>query len=273
MDYYNILGVNKTASQDEIKKAYRTLAMQHHPDRNGGDDSMFKKINEAYDTLKDPVKREEYNNPQPTVNFNTNNMYSQHGFEDLFNTFFGQKSYNVRKNKDIKISIILQLEEVLTGKDIIVTYKVTNGTDTNANINIPAGVQHSEVIRFRGLGDNALQGIPRGDLLILVKIEKHKHFEVDGNHLRITQNISVLELILGKKVRIKTLQNSEIEVNIPKGTQPGTILSVPGYGIPNVRSGTTGNLYIKLKAVIPLIHDNTILERIKNLNDEISSST
>lgn len=273
MDYYNILGINKTASQDEIKKAYRTLAMQHHPDRNGGNDSMFKKINEAYDTLKDPAKREEYDNPQPTINFNTSNMNSHPGFEDLFATFFGQRVNNSRRNKDIKISITLQLEEVLRDKDVLVTYKVTNGTETNANIKIHAGVQHGEVVRFRGLGDNGLHGLPRGDLLILIKIEKHNRFEVDGNHLRITQNIGVLDLMLGKKIRIKTLQNSDIEVNIPKGTQPGTILSVPGYGIPNVRLGTTGNLYIKLKAVVPLINNSTILERIKNLNDEINSST
>jgi curved DNA-binding protein len=266
MDYYSILGVDRNADQNQIKQAYRTLVKQHHPDR-GGDAEQFKRINEAYETLKDPASRQQYDNPQPQPSFNSTN------FDDIFGAFFGQRTRPQVQNRDIKIAITITLEDVLNGKDVIATYKLSNGESASANIKIHPGVEHGEAIRFRGLGDNHISRLPRGDLIVFVKLLKHNEFDRDGRHLRKTIELSVFDLILGKRVTVNTLQGNGITVNIPEGTNPGTILSVAGYGIPDLRTGRTGNLYLTIKAITPKIKDTSLLERIKKINDELSSST
>lgn len=268
MDYYKILGVAKTATQEEIKKAYRKLAMDHHPDR-GGDTVRFAEINEAYDTLKDPAKRAEYDQPRPEYNFNTTNM------DDILNAFFGtMRGFpNVKKNRDIKIAVTLELEEVLTGKDLIANYNLFNGQSSIATIKIHAGVQDGETMRFKGLGDNSISSIPRGDLIVLVRVRRHPVFERDGKNLKCTREVSVFDLILGTNIVIKSLTGNEINVKIPKGTQPGTIFSIAGYGLIDPAKGTTGHLYLTVKGIVPKITNDELIERIKNINDAISTST
>jgi curved DNA-binding protein len=265
MDYYSILGVAKTASSDEIKTAYRKLAKEHHPDRPDGNDIKFKQINEAYETLKDPNKRAAYDQPQPRMQFDVN---SQH-FEDIFSTFFGARQ-TIRRNQDIRIAITIDLAEVLTGKDLFITYSMLNGRETSASVRIHPGVLHGETIRFKGLGDHSYHNLPRGDLVILVKINHHKRFDRDGKNLKTTVDISIFDLILGTSILIEKLTGDTMRVNIPKGTQPGTILSLSGQGLPDLKSGTTGNLYIHLKGKIPKINNSDILERIKKINDELN---
>jgi DnaJ-class molecular chaperone len=268
MDYYKVLGVSKTATQDEIKKAYRKLAMEHHPDR-GGDTIRFAEINEAYETLKDTTKRAEYDQPKQEYNFNSTNM------DDILNAFFGtMRGYpNVRKNRDIKIAITLDLEEVVTGKDLIANYNLFNGQSTIATIKIHAGIQDGEAIRFKGLGDNSIASIPRGDLIVLVRVKKHSVFERDGKNLKCTKEVSVFDLILGTSVVIKSLTGNEINVKIPKGTQPGTVFSIAGYGLIDPAKGITGHLYLTVKGFVPKISDDIIIERIKVINDAINTST
>lgn len=268
MDYYKILGVAKTATQEEIKKAYRKLAMDHHPDR-GGDTVRFSEINQAYETLKDPAKRAEYDQPKQEYNFNSANM------DDILNAFFGtMRGYpNVRKNRDIKIAITLELEEVLVGKDLIANYNLFNGQSTIATIKIHAGVQDGETLRFKGLGDNSIASIPRGDLIVLVRVRRHPVFERDGKNLKCTREVGIFDLILGTNIVIKSLTGNEINVKIPKGTQPGTIFSIAGYGLIDPVKGTTGHLYLTVKGVVPKITDDKLIERIKNINDAISTST
>ena len=265
MDYYKVLGVSKTATPEEIKKAYRKLAMDHHPDR-GGDSSKFAEINEAYETLKDPARRANYDQPEYV---NTTN------FDDILNAFFGtMRGYpNIRKNRDIKIAITLNLEEVIADKDLITNYNLFNGQSSVATIKIPAGIHDGETIRFKGLGDNSISSIPRGDFIVLVRVKKHSVFERDGNNLRCIQEVSVFDLILGTSVVIKSLTGNEINVKIPKGTQPGTIFSIAGYGLVDPMRGTTGHLYLTVKGVVPKITDVELIERIKKINDAISTST
>lgn len=244
------------------------MVKQHHPDR-GGDSEHFKKINEAYDVLKDPQTRQQYDNPQPQYHFR-----SSDNFQDVMNDFFGGGIFrqSQMKNRDIKLAIQITLEEVATGKDAIARYSLLSGETTSTQIHIPPGVENGDAVRFPGLGDNYHQQIPPGDLYVYVKIQPHSHFLREGKHLRANIKASVFELILGKKVNIKTLQGKQITVNVPAGTNPGTILSVPGYGLPD-RKGNIGNLLLTVKAETPKIKDPEILERIKKLNDEISTST
>lgn len=270
MDYYSLLGVTKDASQEEIKKAYKKMVMEHHPDR-GGNHDHFAKINAAYETLKDPAKRAEYDNPQPQYNFNNanfNNGNFNTNFEDLFGAIFGRQQ--VRRNRDVKIAITLELEEVMNGKDLVANYTLFSGEQTIANIKIHPGVQHGEAIRFKGLGDNSVKQLPRGDLIVFVKVMQHKIFERDGKNLKIVKKVNVFDLITGTQIEIDTLNKNKIAVTIPKGTQPETVLSVSGYGLPDPNTNSTGNLYIRIKGVVPQINNNEIIERIKEINDAIS---
>lgn len=262
MDYYKRLGVNKTASPDEIKKAYKKLAMQHHPDR-GGNQRKFQEINEAYDILKDPQKRKQYDNPQPEINMNSQN------FEDVFSQFFGQRR-PMRRNKDVKIACDITLQEVATGKDTLAVYRLANGQECSATIRIHPGVHHGQVIRFQGLGDNSHPQMPRGDLLVLIRVKAHPHFERDRHHIKTKIDVSIFELILGCTYVVEGLTGSPIRVTIPKNTAPNTILSIAGYGLPDPTTNRQGNLYVQIKGVIPQLTQDEI-KKVKEINDATNS--
>ncbi len=265
MDYYSILGVAKTATADEIKSAYRRLAKEHHPDRTGGDDSRFKQINEAYEILKDPQKRQAYDSPQQQYRYNSQNM------NDIFEAFFGTRKA-MRRNADISINVKINLEDVASGKDIIGRYKLYSGKDEVATIKIPPGVESGMTMRYQGLGDDSLNA-PRGDLLVKITVNNHNTFLRDRLHLRTKCAINVFDLLLGTDIVIDKLGGGPLTVKIPKGTNPGTILSIPGYGLPEMNTGRTGNLYLEIKGITPKIDDMNILEKVKNIYDEISNST
>jgi curved DNA-binding protein len=267
MDYYSRLGVNKSASPDEIKQAYKKLAMQHHPDR-GGDQATFQKINEAYDTLKDPNKKAAYDNPQPRADFNMNSQ----NMNDMFSQFFRQ-TQRVRKNSGISITVRIKLEDVVTGKDVVGKYMLGSGRQEVANIRIPPGVEDGLIMRYAGLGDNSVKQLPRGDLHVKIIVEKHKTFVRDRSHIRTKCSINVLELILGTEIIVNDLLGNNINVKIPKGTNPGTIMSIAGHGLPDMNTGRPGNLYLEIKGITPKIDDWDMLEEVKKLNDGTSIST
>ena len=267
MDYYKRLGVAKTASPDELKRAYKKLAMQHHPDR-GGDQRKFQEINEAYNTLKDPAKRKDYDNPQPKNNY----QYNSQNMNDMFNQFFRQSRVR-RRNADISISLRVKLQDVATGKDVIGKYRLNSGQEEIANLRIPAGIESGMVIKMAGLGDDSIKSLPRGDLHVQVIVENHRDFVRDRSHIRTKCSINVLELILGTEVIIVGLTGNSINVKIPAGTNPGTILSLPGYGIPDIHTNKVGNLYLEIKGVTPKIEDKEILKEVENLNVRTSTST
>ena len=269
MDYYEILGIQKNASAEEIKSAYRKLAMKHHPDR-GGDGDYFAKINTAYETLKDPAKRQEYDNPQPQWS-HFNNQGSV--FEDLFRTHFGRgfAPPGVHRNKDIRIQVNMTLEEILHGKELTATYNTLKKETRSINISIPAGVRQGEAIRYRGLGDDSHEGIPPGDLLVLVRELPHARFKRKDINVELTLDISVLELIIGKECVIKTLDGSAVNVKIPAGATTQAILSITGHGLFDPRTRTKGNMHIRLNGIVPKISNEKILKKVKKLNDEINN--
>lgn len=269
MDYYKILGVNKSASQDEIKAAYRKLAKEHHPDKNNGDDVMFKQINEAYDTLKDIEKRSQYDNPQPQNQF----RYNSQNYNDIFNAFFGGRQQTMQRNANIGLTIKVSLEDILTGKDVIGRYKLNTGREELATIRVPPGIESGTVMRYRGLGDDTVVNAPRGDLHVKIIVLAHKRFERDRSHLKTKCSINVFDLMLGTEMVIDKLGGGPLVVRIPPGTNPGTILSVPGYGLPDTQNGRSGNLYVEIKGTVPKIDNYEHLEKVKQLYDEISNST
>jgi len=269
MDYYKTLGVPKSATQDDIKRAYRKLAKEHHPDR-GGNQKLFQQINEAHDTLKDPDKRKQYDNPQPRADFNMNAQ----NMNDIFSSFFGGgMQQRMRRNADMTINVRVKLRDVMTGKDIVGKYRLRNGREEVANIRIPPGVEDNLVMQYKGLGDDSIPNVPRGNLNVKVTVEKHKHFVRDRSHLKTKCSINVLELILGTEVIITNLLGENVKVKIPPGTNPGTILSIAGHGLPDMNGNRGGNMYLEIKGITPKINDYEILDKVRKLNDGISTST
>jgi|TARA_B110000503_G_scaffold7367_2_gene9986 curved DNA-binding protein len=252
MDYYSILGVQRNATPEDLKKAYRKLAMANHPDRTGGDDTKFKQINEAYNALKDPATRQQYDNPQHR--FDTSHMHNSGNYQDIFNSMFGagfaQPQQQRRKNADVRIKVDISLKEVYTGKKIIAAYRLRSGREENVDLDIPKGAGDNDTIRFQGLGDDSFP-VTRGDLYVIISIHDELGWTRNNDNLITTRKVNCLELILGTRIQIETLDDKTLELNIPAGTKNGTTFSMQDYGLPNIRTNRRGNMLIKIEADIP----------------------
>ena len=266
MDYYRILGVDRNADQSEIKKAFKKRSMKHHPDK-GGDEEEFKRINEAYQTLSNPQKRAEYDNPQPR-GFDTGG-FAPHGFEDVFSHMFGQGFAPQRqmRNENIMLRAGIELEDVLYGKTVMSAYTLRSGKQETVEIKIPTGIEHGQKIRYPGLGDDAIRHLPRGDLFVEIKVRNHPIFRRDGIDLHMHSDINVLHLITGTTLEINTLGNRRLSITVPPGAQPNTTFSVPDYGLPHRKTGQHGKLFVSLKPFTPTDIDATLLEQIKKYKD------
>ena len=263
MDYYNTLGISKSASEADIKAAYRKMAMKHHPDR-GGDEKKFKEVTEAYETLSDPQKKQMFDmgvdpNAQHTsyrqgspfeFHFNTGN------FEDVFSNFgFGGRP--VRKNKTLNVNIEVTLEDIFKGRVIDAEIGIPNGNKRLVNIEVPPGIENGQQIRYRGMGEHTLKDAPPGDLIVNVFVKEHPIFQRQGDMLMIKKFISPWDAMLGSDITIETIDKKTLTIGIPAGTQPDTVLSCRGEGLTNMRTKVRGNLLIKIQIEIP-----------KNLNSE-----
>ena len=263
MDYYNTLGISKSASEADIKAAYRKMAMKHHPDR-GGDEKKFKEVTEAYETLSDPQKKQMLDmgvdpNAQHTsyrqgspfeFHFNTGN------FEDVFSNFgFGGRP--VRKNKTLNVNIEVTLEDIFKGRVIDAEIGIPNGNKRLVNIEVPPGIENGQQIRYRGMGEHTLKDVAPGDLIVNIFVKEHPIFQRQGDMLMIKKFISPWDAMLGSDITIETIDKKTLTIGIPAGTQPDTVLSCRGEGLTNMRTKVRGNLLIKIQIEIP-----------KNLNSE-----
>lgn len=269
MDYYNILGVNKSASDSEIKKAFKAKSMQYHPDR-GGDAEKFKEINEAYQTLKDPQKRAEYDNPPQRMNFN--DAFGG-DFQDIFSQMFGGAGPRRQRNKDILCTAQIELLDVIKGKHMDIQYQLPTGTSQTAKVNIPPGIDSNVTMRYPGLGDNTFRQLPRGDLLIKVVVRNPRGWARDGFNLLTFVEVDAFDAMLGTKRTIRTLEDKMLQLTIPAGTQPDQIFSITDHGIVDQRSGRRGSIYVKVKINVPKLDDNMpqdVLNYIKEARDGYS---
>lgn len=262
MDYYSTLGLKRGASDAEIKKAYRSMAMKHHPDR-GGDQAKFKEISTAYDYLSDPDKRRMIDAGMDPNQSGFRHQGQQNPFEFHFNTgnlndLFGNFGFGggfgrepLRKNKTLNITIEITLEDVLQGKELNAEITIPNGKNKMINIVIPAGIEHGQQIRYEGMGDDSIQGIRAGDLIVNVLIKQHARFQRERTSLIMEGVISVWDAILGTQFTIQTLDNKTLSITVPAGTQPDTVLSCRGEGLPSMRNRQRGNLLVKIKVHVP----------------------
>lgn len=275
MDYYATLGLKRGASDSEIKKAYRSMAMKHHPDR-GGDEKKFKEISQAYEALSDPDKRRiidmggdpyaqpgagGFNQGPFEFHFGTQNM------DDLFSNFgFNFGTRPLRKNKSLNISVEITLEDVLNGKDLNAEIGIPGGRKKIINIQIPPGIEHGQQIRYEGMGDNSIPELRPGDLIVNVMVRPHARFKREGTSIILDTTISTWDAILGTSIDIQTLDGKTLNMSIPAGTQPETIFSCKGEGLPNTRNRQRGNLLIRVKIEIPRNLNHTqknLIEQIK----------
>jgi len=281
MDYYSTLGVNRNATEDDIKKAYRKMAMKHHPDR-GGDEKKFKQISEAYEILSDPQKKQMvdmgvdpkaqqaggHRHQQGPFEFHFNSG----NFEDVFGQFgfggpFGFGGRQPQRNKTININVDLSLEDVLNGKELDAELAVPNSKKKIINISIPAGIENGQQIRYQGMGDTAISGIPPGDLIVNIRVAPHPVFRREGDSLVVEKDISVWDALLGCHFTLQTLDSKSLNITVPPGTQPETVLSCRNEGIPNMRNRQRGNLLIKIKVIVPrnlTANQITAIENLKN---------
>ena len=248
MDYYSLLEIPKTATTEDIKKAYRKLAMKTHPDRNGGNDTEFKKIQEAYDTLSDPQKRQQYDNPSTKFEFNTGGM----DINDLFNQMFGQRR-NAYSKQTLRTQVSVSLVDAFKGTQQILHIQTSNETKV-INIAIPAGVETGDTIRYDKVLENAV-------LTVQFIVLPDSRFERRGNDLLSAHSVSVLELIVGSKFKFQTIDGRTLEVKVPNKTQPNSYLKIPKAGMPD-KNGSFGDQIILIKGTIPDIINSEIVEAI-----------
>lgn len=289
-DYYSILGVSKGASDQEIKAAYRKLAKEYHPDRNPGNkeaEQKFKDLGEAYETLKDPRKRAEYDNPNPFTDFGSGGFRrEEYGFRDPFNDprfrqFFGddvddlgsifgnlrrrkQQYYNQNFNARVNVS----LEDIFEGREIEIRVRNPSGEIKDHRVKIPRGIDDGGRIILRGYGDNSNPKIPAGDLVVTVHTQPHPTFKREGPMLFTKLPVNIFTLMTGGDRELQTIEGNSIRLKIPKGTQAGKTLKVPGRGMYLQNSNVRGDLFVTIESNVPDIKDPADLDLIKQLEEK-----
>lgn len=284
-DYYQTLGVSKTATQDEIKSAFRKLARKFHPDT--ADDKKtaeekFKEVNEAYEVLGDPEKRRKYDEfganwqhagaggGQPAGGFPTGSEgfdfgegvdfeFGGTGFSDFFEQMFGARRSGGRaggfsnvpqRGSDVEADILVTIEEAFHGSTRQISFRRGNSPKTQTyTVKIPKGVREGQRIRLAGQGGGGAAGGEAGDLFLRVKFQKHPDYDVEGVDLYREVAVPAWKCVLGGEVEIPTL-DGRVKLRVPAGSQGGRKFRLPHYGLPGP-GGTRGSLYAVLQVSLP----------------------
>lgn len=286
-DYYQTLGVSKTATQDDIRKAFRKLARQFHPDTakdKKAAEEKFKEINEAYEVLSDPEKRSKYDELGPNWNqqgpppgwgqtagggFPRGGMHTGPGgtefhfggtgFSDFFEQIFGgmrgarggfggYEEMAPERGEDVEADILVTLEEALHGSTRSISFRRGEGGKVETfTVKIPRGIREGQRIRLAGQGNAGGGGA--GDLYLRVKYQKHPDFDIDGTNLLYDLEVPVWDAVLGCEVTVPTLAG-RAKLKVPPGSQPGRKFRLPGMGLPG-KDGTRGDLLAVLSIEVP----------------------
>ena len=282
-DYYKILGVKKDASEGEIKKAYRKLAMKYHPDHTKGDKSAedkFKKISEAYAVLSNKEKRKEYDTFGSEgfhQRFSQEDIFRGFDFGDIFKefgfgggdfsggrpggtrfSFGGGSGFNFGggrqqahvKGSDLVYELPLTLREVANGTSKIITFQHQGGSE-NLTVKIPPGLTSGKKLRLAGKGSPSPYGGPAGDLYIKSQVLNDPVFSAENHDLYLNQELKLSEAILGTTIAVPTIDDKQLSLKIPPGTKPGTKMRLSGHGLPTMKGNKKGDLFVRIQIKVP----------------------
>ena len=284
-DFYKILGLGKSASGDEIKKKYRSLARELHTDKTKGDSALeekFKAVSEAYDILSDGKKRAEYDQaremfvrggmraPHNGQNFqggDFGDMFGGGNPQDIFaNLFGGGGRRGPRKGQDLQTEATITFKEAAFGTTLELRLSTDGGPSQNVSARVPAGVNDGAKIRVKGKGSMGDAG--PGDLFILLHVKPHALFSRKGENIAITVPVSFTEAALGADIKVPTLTGEEVTLRLAPGTSNGRVLRVKGRGI--VKGATTGDLLVTVEVQVPAKLEGAALEALQKYAEVVA---
>ncbi|MEI7818950.1 MAG: DnaJ C-terminal domain-containing protein [bacterium] len=271
-DYYEVLGVSRDASPDEVKKAFRKAAVKHHPDREGGDEAKFKEASEAYEVLSDEQRRAAYNNyghaagaanaggpggpgGNPFGGFDAGDIQFDFsgagGFGDIFSEIFGGMRGRPR---DVQVAVAIEFDEAVKGTTRDLQLRVMDRIsgerkNESVKVKIPAGIDDGQSVRLSGRGEYG-QGGQRGDLFVEIHVRPSKDFERQGPHLITRVSVDMADAALGCDLDIMTLEG-DLTIKIPGGTQSGKVLKLSGKGLAIPGSGRHGDQLVEVTVTTP----------------------
>lgn len=312
VDYYQILGVENTATEEEIKKSYRKLAMKYHPDRNpnAGAEAKIKEINEAYATLSNTEKREDYDasrrpRPRASAYRDDNSGYGGYGDDYMFDMneideMLRRHGANTRKttrdnpsdrwangdfevNPDQHVDLVITLEEAYRGTTTNITYQPKpsassryysqeNIPDITVQVTVPPGIINGQKLKCNGGGWRQHRNARPGDLYVSIVVKQHDTFIRDTNNIIYLHKIDVLDLILGTEIKVPTIDGSTLLVQVRAGTQAHSKIRVPGRGMPINVTPTRGDMFIEFVPMIPDISNLSKyeIESLRDIRDMLS---
>jgi len=304
-DYYKTLGVDKNAPEDDIKKAYRKLAMKFHPDRNPGNkqaEEKFKKLSEAYAVLSDQEKRKQYDSfgsdafrqrySQEDIfkDFDLNDILKEFGFggggrtqtftfgrgsggsggdpfADLFGGGQGYSRQMPQKGQDYEYNISITLEESVFGAEKKLSLQKEDRVE-EINIKVPPGISNGKKLRLAGKGSPGYNRGLSGDLYLNITILPHPIFARDGVDIYVEKSVNYSQAALGTTIDVPTLEGTSKRIKIPAGTQNYTKIRMKGYGVPNLKDGGKGDQYVKITVNVPKKLTERQAQLIKKLAEE-----
>lgn len=281
MNYYDILGLQRGASPQEIKTAYRKLAMEHHPDR-GGDESQFQRISQAYETLSDANKRARYDDEISIQAQFNGNFRSFEDVNNIFNDMFGRGPFDFgrprsghgqtrAKNLDLNIKCKITLLDSFIGKDLEATYSLPSGRKETVVINIPPGIKSGETLCFRGMGDDTYPQVIRGNLNVTIEVAQDLNFVRRGDDITTIVEIDPIEAMIGCVKPIETIDGSILQVRLKSGVGHGSEYALANLGFKNIRTNRVGNLIIIVYIRIPDIKNKDIIKKLEDIKNEIDN--
>ena len=278
MTHYETIGVTESATPDEIKKAYRKLASQHHPDR-GGDTTIFQNIQSAYDIISDPNKRQQYDlersghgkqqfhwhNFSNGVPADINSIFQQFGFGgDPFN-HIRQQQQSQRRNKDVQVEISIPLVSTLEEQTKVISVLTTTGSRETVEVKIPKGITNGINIKYDNLGDNLFNTIPRGDLYVRINVHNAENFIVNNLDLYTKVSVNCLLAIAGGITTVTGIDDKSFILTIPQGTQPGSKFRIAQQGLYQLNSNIRGNLVVEMNVTVPQDLTSDQLQIVKSI--------
>jgi DnaJ-class molecular chaperone len=280
-DPYVVLGVARTSSDDDIKRAYRKLAKELHPDRNPGNAAAaerFKKVTAANDIVGDPDKRRKFDRGEIDASGEPRRAYQGYGaggpfagrqrgvspedagFGDIFSELFGARGgrgprtgFSTMKGADVRYTLEVDFLESINGA----TKRVTLPDGATLDLTVPEGVEDGQVLRLKGKGGAGTRGGEAGDALVEIKVRPHPTFRRQGDDILLDLAIAIDEAILGAKVEVAT-PSSRVQLSIPKGTNSGQVFRLKGKGVRNRATGSTGDQLVTVRIALPDTIDDTL---------------